>query len=315
MIFTDNGATIGNTPLVTLKKINQGNANILGKIEGRNPAFSIKDRVGLAMINDAEQRGRITKGTTIIEPTSGNTGIALAFICAQRDYPCHIVMPETMSLERRKVIAMLGAKLILTPGDQGMKGAISYAENVVANNPTAFFMPQQFTNPANVKAHEETTGPEIWEACAGDVDVLVCGVGTGGTISGISHYIKKTKKHPLVSVAVEPEGSPVITQYRAGQPLQPGSHAIQGIGAGFIPKTLDVDCIDSVCTVSNADAINFARKLAKEEGILAGISSGAAACCACRLSLLPEFAGKTIVCILPDAGERYLSSALFDNIA
>jgi cysteine synthase A len=287
---------------------------VLAKIEGRNPAYSVKDRIGAAMIKDAEDRGLLKSGMRIIEPTSGNTGIALAFVAAARGYKLTLTMPETMSIERRRVLAMLGAELLLTPGDEGMPGAIRTAEELAGGNPTKYFMPQQFANPANPAAHERTTGPEIWEDTAGGIDVLVAGVGTGGTISGTSRFIKKNKKKAIISVAVEPSASPVITQHLAGQPLQPGPHKIQGIGAGFIPKTLDLDLVDRVEPVTNEDAVDYARRLAKEEGILAGISSGAAVAAAARLSRLPEFAGKTIVAILPDAGERYLSSILYEGI-
>ncbi len=266
------------------------------------------------MIADAESRGLLRPGVGIVEPTSGNTGIALAYVAAAKGYELTLTMPETMSLERRRVVAMLGAKLVLTPGAEGMPGAIRKAEELVATNPGAYFMPQQFKNPANPAIHEATTGPEIWNDTDGQVDAIVAGVGTGGTITGISRYLKQVRGKNIVSVAVEPEASPVISQYLAGKPLQPGPHKIQGIGAGFIPETLDVGLLDRVETVGNDEAIEFARRLAREEGILAGISSGAAAAAAARLAELPEFEGKTIVVILPDAGERYLSSALYEGI-
>jgi len=313
-IYADNAQTIGHTPLVRLTKLSGRETTILVKIEGRNPACSIKDRIGAAMIRDAEERGLLQPGMRIIEPTSGNTGIALAFVAAARGYRLTLTMPETMSVERRRVLAMLGADLLLTPGAGGMPGAIRKAEELAAARPAEYFMPQQFANPANPAAHEQTTGPEIWEDTDGGIDVLVAGVGTGGTISGTSRYIKKSKGKAILSVAVEPSASPVIAQHFAGQPLQPGPHPIQGIGAGFIPKTLDLGLVDRVETVSGEDAVEYARRLAKEEGILAGISSGAAVAAAVRLAHLPEFAGKTMVVILPDASERYLSSVLYDTV-
>ena len=314
LLFDDNSQSIGNTPLVRLNRIAGNNATVLVKIEGRNPAYSVKCRIGAAMIWDAEAKGLLKPGSAIVEPTSGNTGIALAYVAAARGYPLTLTMPETMSLERRRVLAMLGANLVLTPGAEGMPGAIRRAEEIAASDPARYFMPQQFKNPANPAIHEKTTGPEIWEATQGGVDVLVAGVGTGGTISGISRYIKKTRGKAITSVAVEPESSPVITQQLAGEPLKPGPHKIQGIGAGFIPDTLDLSMLDRVELVSNDESVDFARRLAKEEGILAGISSGAAVAAAVRLAALPEFAGKTIVAILPDAAERYLSSVLFEGI-
>ena len=313
-IHTGNAASIGHTPLVRLNKISGAATAVLAKMEGRNPACSVKDRIGAAMIQDAEESGRLRSGMRIIEPTSGNTGIALAFIAAARGYGLTLTMPETMSIERRRVLAMLGADVLLTPGAQGMPGAIRKAEELVACNPAAYFMPRQFANPANPAAHEKTTGPEIWEDTDGGIDVLVAGVGTGGTISGVTRHIKKGKGKAILSVAVEPSASPVITRHLAGKPLDPAPHVIQGIGAGFIPQTLDLSLVDRVETVSCDDAVAYARRLAKEEGILAGISSGAAVAAAARLSYLPEFAGKTIVVILPDAGERYLSSVLYENI-
>ncbi|MCH5143645.1 cysteine synthase A [Desulfovibrio sp. UIB00] len=313
-IYQNNPLSIGNTPLVRLNRVVGSKAIVLAKIEGRNPSYSVKCRIGAAMIADAESRGLLRPGVGIVEPTSGNTGIALAYVAAAKGYELTLTMPETMSLERRRVVAMLGAKLVLTPGAEGMPGAIRKAEELVAANPGAYFMPQQFKNPANPAIHEATTGPEIWNDTDGLVDAIVAGVGTGGTITGISRYLKHTRGKNIVSVAVEPEASPVISQHLAGKPLQPGPHKIQGIGAGFIPETLDVSLLDRVETVGNDEAIEFARRLAREEGILAGISSGAAAAAASRLADLPEFEGKTIVVILPDAGERYLSSALYEGI-
>ena len=313
-IYQNNPLSIGNTPLVRLNRVVGSKATVLAKIEGRNPAYSVKCRIGAAMIADAESRGLLRPGVGIVEPTSGNTGIALAYVAAAKGYELTLTMPETMSLERRRVVAMLGAKLVLTPGAEGMPGAIRKAEELAAANPGALFMPQQFKNPANPAIHEATTGPEIWNDTEGQVDAIVAGVGTGGTITGISRYLKHTRGKSIVSVAVEPEASPVISQHLAGKPLQPGPHKIQGIGAGFIPETLDVSLLDRVEAVGNDEAIEFARRLAREEGILAGISSGAAAAAAARIAELPEFEGKTIVVILPDAGERYLSSALYEGI-
>ena len=312
--FADNSLSIGKTPLVKLNRITEGaGATVLAKVEGRNPAYSVKCRIGAAMVWDAEKRGLLGPGKTIVEPTSGNTGIALAFVAAARGYGIILTMPETMSVERRQVLKAFGAKLVLTEGAKGMKGAIAKAEEIVASDPSRYFMPQQFTNPANPLVHETTTGPEIWEATDGAIDLLVSGVGTGGTITGITRFIKKTKGKKIVSVAVEPVHSPVITQQRNGQQLVPGPHKIQGIGAGFIPEVLDLSLIDRVETVSNDEAIAFARRLAREEGLLSGISCGAAAAVAVRLAKLPEFDGKTIVVILPDAGERYLTSPLFEG--
>lgn len=313
-IYQNNPLSIGNTPLVRLNRVVGSKATVLAKIEGRNPAYSVKCRIGAAMIADAERRGLLHPGVGIVEPTSGNTGIALAYVAAAKGYELTLTMPETMSLERRRVVAMLGAKLVLTPGAEGMPGAIRKAEELAAVNPDALFMPQQFKNPANPAIHEATTGPEIWNDTDGQVDAIVAGVGTGGTITGISRYLKHTRGKSIVSVAVEPAASPVISQHLAGKPLQPGPHKIQGIGAGFIPETLDVSLLDRVEAVGNDEAIEFARRLAREEGILAGISSGAAAAAAARIAELPEFEGKTIVVILPDAGERYLSSALYEGI-
>ena len=313
-IYQNNPLSIGNTPLVRLNRVVGPKALVLAKIEGRNPSYSVKCRIGAAMIADAESRGLLRPGVGIVEPTSGNTGIALAYVAAAKGYELTLTMPETMSLERRRVVAMLGAKLVLTPGAEGMPGAIRKAEELVATNPGAYFMPQQFKNPANPAIHEATTGPEIWNDTDGQVDAIVAGVGTGGTITGISRYLKQVRGKNIVSVAVEPDASPVISQHLAGKPLQPGPHKIQGIGAGFIPETLDVSLLDRVETVGNDEAIEFARRLAREEGILVGISSGAAAAAAARLAEMPEFEGKTIVVILPDAGERYLSSALYEGI-
>jgi cysteine synthase len=314
-IYQDNAQSIGNTPLVRLNKVTDGaKAVVLAKVEGRNPAYSVKCRIGASMIWDAEKRGVLKPGVEIVEPTSGNTGIALAYVAAARGYRLTLTMPETMSIERRKVLAMFGANLILTPGSEGMKGAIRRAEEMAASDPAKYFIPQQFKNQANPAVHECTTGPEIWNDTEGGIDALVAGVGTGGTITGISRYIKNTKGKKIVSVAVEPKGSPVITQHLAGKPIQPGPHKIQGIGAGFIPETLDLTVVDRVELVEDVEAIETAKRLAKEEGILCGISSGAAAAAAVRLAKLDEFAGKTIVVILPDAGERYLSTILFEGV-
>ena len=314
-VYADNSQSIGNTPLVRLNRVTQGaGATVLGKIEGRNPAYSVKCRIGANMIWDAEKRGVLRPGVEIVEPTSGNTGIALAYVAAARGYTLTLTMPETMSIERRRVLAAFGANLILTPGAEGMKGAIARAEAMAASDPQRYFLPQQFKNPANPAIHERTTGPEIWNDTDGGIDVLVAGVGTGGTITGISRYIKNTCGKKILSVAVEPRESPVITQKRAGIDLKPGPHKIQGIGAGFIPDTLDLAMVDRVEQVDSAEAVAFARRLAREEGLLVGISCGAAAAVAVRLANQPEFAGKTIVVILPDAGERYLSSVLFDGI-
>ncbi|MDR1519466.1 MAG: cysteine synthase A [Planctomycetota bacterium] len=314
-IYGDNSKSIGNTPLIRLNHIiGGGKAEVLAKIEGRNPSYSVKCRLGAALIWDAEAKGLLKPGVEIIEPTSGNTGIALAFVAAARGYKLILAMPETMSLERRRVLAMLGATLILTPGAEGMAGAVARAEAIAALDPKKYFLPQQFKNPANPAIHEKTTGPEIWDDTEGAVDAVVAGVGTGGTITGVSRYIKTRKRKNIVSVAVEPRGSPILTQKLAGQPLKSGPHKIQGIGAGFVPDTLDLSLVDRVELADNEEAIDYARRLAREEGILAGISSGAAAAVAAKLSCLDEFAGKTIVVILPDAGERYLSSVLFDGI-
>ncbi len=314
-IYQDNSQSIGQTPLVKLNRVTDGARGIvLAKIEGRNPAYSVKCRIGAAMVWDAEERGLLKPGAEIIEPTSGNTGIALAYVAAARGYKLTLTMPETMSLERRRVLAAFGATLILTPGAEGMKGAIRRAEEIAASEPGRYFLPQQFKNPANPGIHERTTGPEIWNDTDGAVDVLVSGVGTGGTITGVSRYIKRTRGKAILSVAVEPKESPVITQKRAGLDLKPGPHKIQGIGAGFIPDTLDLSIVDRVEQVDSAEAVEFARRLAREEGLLVGISCGAAAAAAVRLARQNEFAGKTIVVVLPDAGERYLSTVLFEGV-
>ncbi len=315
MIFDDNSLSIGRTPLVRLNRITQGaGATVLAKVEGRNPAYSVKCRIGASMIWDAERRGILKAGKELIEPTSGNTGIALAFVAAARGYPITLAMPETMSIERRKVLVALGAKLLLTDGAQGMNGSIQKAEQIVASGPDRYVLLQQFKNPANPEIHFKTTGPEIWNDTDGAIDVLVAGVGTGGTISGVSRYIKKEKRKAIISVGVEPKNSAVITQTLARQPIRPGSHGVQGIGAGFIPDTLDLAMLDRVEMVTNEESIEMARRLAKEEGILSGISCGAAASVAVRLAHEPELKGKTIVVILPDSGERYLSSALFEGM-
>jgi cysteine synthase A len=312
--FLDNSLSIGKTPLVKLNRITDGaKATVLGKVEGRNPAYSVKCRIGSSMVWDAEEKGLLGPGKTIVEPTSGNTGIALAYVAAARGYGIILTMPETMSIERRIVLKAFGSKLVLTEGVKGMKGAIDKANEIVASDPGKYFLPDQFKNPANPKIHEDTTGPEIWEDTEGEIDVLVSGIGTGGTITGVSQFIKKTKGKPILSVAVEPIHSPVISQKLRGEPLQPGPHKIQGIGAGFIPDVLDLSLVDRVETVTNDESIEFARRLSREEGILSGISCGAAAAVAVRLARSPEFEGKTIVTILPDAGERYLTTALFEG--
>ncbi|WP_338430662.1 cysteine synthase A [Synechococcus elongatus] len=313
--FADNSQTIGKTPLVRLNRILKGApVTLLAKVEGRNPAYSVKCRIGAAMIWDAEERGLLGPGKELIEPTSGNTGIALAFVAAARGIPLTLTMPETMSLERRKLLAAYGAKLVLTEGVKGMTGAVRRAEDIAASDPDRYVLLQQFRNPANPAIHEQTTGPEIWEDTGGAIDILVSGVGTGGTITGVSRYIKQTQGKPILSVAVEPEASPVISQRRAGIPLKPGPHKIQGIGAGFLPDNLDLSLVDQVEQVSNEEAIAYARRLAQEEGLISGISCGAAVAAAVRLAQQPEHAGKTIVVVLPDSGERYLSTALFDGI-
>jgi len=313
-VFDDNSFSIGNSPLVKINKMAQGlKATILGKIEGRNPSYSVKCRIGASMIWAAEKQGLLKPGMEIIEPTSGNTGIALAFVAAARGYRLNVTMPETMSMERRKVLAILGTNILLTPGAKGMKGAIEEAEKIAASSPN-YYIPQQFKNPANPEIHFKTTGPEIWEQTKGGIDVLVSGVGTGGTITGVSRYIKGEKKKKIISVAVEPVESPVITQRLGGKELKPGPHKIQGIGAGFIPDTLDLSMVDRVEQVTSAEAIEHARRLAREEGILAGVSCGAAIAVSLRLAKLKEFDGKMIVAILPDAGERYLTGPLFEGI-
>ena len=313
-IFADNAHSIGNTPLVMINRIGPRGVTILAKIEGRNPGYSVKCRIGANMIWDAESRGVLKQGMTIIEPTSGNTGIGLAFVAAARGYKLMLTMPSSMSLERRKVLKALGAELILTEPAKGMKGAIDKAAEIQASDPAQYFMPQQFENPANPAIHEKTTGPEIWNDTEGRVDVLVSGVGTGGTITGISRYIKQTLGQPLTSVAVEPITSPVITQALAGQAIQPAPHKIQGIGAGFVPKNLDLSIVDQVELVSDDESKAMALRLMHEEGILCGISCGAAMAVAVRLAEKPEMQGKTIVVILPDSGERYLSSFLFSDM-
>jgi len=312
--YTDNSLSIGHTPLVRLNRVTDGaKATVLAKVEGRNPAYSVKCRIGAAMIWDAEKRGLLGHGKELIEPTSGNTGIALAFVAAARGIPITLTMPETMSLERRKLLLAYGAKLILTEGAKGMKGAIAKAEEIAASA-SKYVLLQQFNNPANPAIHEATTGPEIWEDTGGAIDILVSGVGTGGTITGISRFIKNTKGKKIVSVAVEPSASPVLTQKRAGQELVPGPHKIQGIGAGFVPGVLDLSLVDAIEQVSNDEAVAFARRLTLEEGILSGISCGAATAVAVRWAHKPDNAGKTIVVILPDSGERYLSSVLFEGV-
>jgi cysteine synthase A len=313
--FADNSLSIGRTPLVRINRITKDSgATVLAKIEGRNPAYSVKCRIGAAMIWDAEKRGALKPGREIIEPTSGNTGIALAFVAAARGYPLTLTMPETMSLERRKVLQALGATLILTEGAKGMPGAVAKAEEIAASNPKRYHLPQQFKNPANPAIHESTTGPEIWNDTDGSVDVLVSGVGTGGTITGVSRYIKKTKKKAILSVAVEPAKSPILTQKLAGQPLKPSPHKIQGIGAGFVPDVLDLSLVDRVEQATDEESIEFARRLGREEGILAGISCGAAMAVAARLAQDTAYSGKTIVVVLPDSGERYLSTVLYEGL-
>lgn len=313
--FNDNAESIGHTPLVRLNRIIDGaKAVVLAKIEGRNPAYSVKCRIGAALIRDAEKKGLLGPGKELVEPTSGNTGIALAFVAAAKGIPLTLTMPETMSLERRKLLTAYGAKLVLTEGAKGMGGAIAKAEEIAASDPDKYVLLQQFKNPANPAIHQATTGPEIWEDTDGQIDILVSGVGTGGTITGVSRYIKQTKGKAIQSVAVEPSASPVLTQARAGEPLKPGPHKIQGIGAGFVPGVLDLSLVDAIEQVSNEDAVAYARRLAKEEGIISGISSGAAVAVAARVAQRPENAGKIIVVVLPDSGERYLSSILFEGL-
>jgi cysteine synthase len=314
--YEDNSRSIGHTPLVRLNRVIDGApAIVLGKVEGRNPAYSVKCRIGAAMVWDAEKRGLLGPGKELVEPTSGNTGIALAFVAAARNIPLTLTMPDTMSLERRKLLIAYGANLVLTEGAKGMSGAIAKAEEIKASAPDRYILLQQFKNPANPAIHEATTGPEIWNDTEGVIDIFVSGVGTGGTITGVSRYIKKTKGKAIVSVAVEPTASPVITQQRAGQPLKPASHKIQGIGAGFVPENLDLSIVDDVEQVTNEEAIEYARRLTREEGILSGISCGAAVAVAARIAKRPQNNGKTIVVVLPDSGERYLSTSLFEGIA
>jgi cysteine synthase A len=314
-LFQDNSLSIGRTPLVRLNRIvPQTGGNIWGKVEGRNPAYSVKCRIGAAMIWDALEKGILKPGMEIVEPTSGNTGIALAFVAAAKGIPITLTMPDTMSIERRKVLKAFGANLVLTPGSKGMSGAVATAEQMAEDKPDKYLLLHQFKNPANPEIHFKTTGPEIWEDTGGQIDVLVAGVGTGGTISGVSRYLKQERNRQIVSVAVEPEDSPVISQHLAGEMLQPGPHKIQGIGAGFIPDTLDLEMIDRVEQITNEESIDFARRLAREEGLLCGISCGAAVAVAARLAKLDEFAGKNIVVILPDSGERYLTSVLFEGV-
>lgn len=314
-VYSNNAEAIGNTPLVRINRLISGGATVLAKVESRNPSFSVKCRIGAALIADAEKRGVLKEGMHIVEPTSGNTGIALAFVAAAKGYEITLTMPASMSIERRKVLKALGANLVLTEPAKGMKGAVDEAERLATEHPETYFLPQQFNNPANPQIHEETTGPEIWAATGGKVDILVAGVGTGGTISGISRYFKKVKGQALHSVAVEPAESPIIGQTKRGEAITPAPHKIQGIGANFIPKNLDLDLVDEVISIESAEAIDWARKTATQEGILVGISSGAAMAAAAKLAARPENAGKNIVVILPDSGERYLSSVLFEDIS
>jgi cysteine synthase A len=317
-IFDDNADSIGGTPLVRINRLTRGaGCTVLAKVEGRNPAYSVKCRLGVAMVQAAERDGILVPGqrdVTIVEPTSGNTGIALAFVAAARGYPIILTMPETMSIERRRMVTSFGARLELTDGTRGMPGAIARAEEIVASNPAAFFMPQQFRNPANADIHFRTTGPEIWTDTDGKVDLFVAGIGTGGTITGVSRYLKSVSGHPVTTIGVEPAHSPVLTQLRAGEPMRPGPHKIQGIGAGFKPEVLDLDVVDELLTVTNDEAITTARRLAAEEGISCGISSGAAMAAALRVAQRQENAGRTLVVVLPDAGERYLSTVLFEDV-
>ena len=313
-IYDDNALSIGNTPLVRLNRVVNGHPKVYAKIEGRNPAYSVKCRIGANLVWDAEKRGTLKPGMEIVEPTSGNTGIALAYVAAAKGYPLTLTMPSSMSIERRKVLKALGATLVLTDPAKGMKGAIDKAEEIRASNPDKYFLPQQFENPANPEIHEKTTGPEIWNDTDGEVDIFVAGVGTGGTLTGVSRFIKLTKGKAIQSIAVEPTASPLITQTRNGEALKPAPHKIQGLGANFVPGNLDLSLVDGVETVTNEEAIEFARRLMREEGILCGISCGAAGAVAARLAARPENADKTIVVILPDSGERYLSTALFDGL-
>jgi cysteine synthase A len=317
-IFADNSQSIGGTPLVQLNRVAGGlSARVAVKVEGRNPGYSVKCRLGAAMIWDAEEKGILKPGSsavTVVEPTSGNTGIALAFVCASRGYPLLLTMPDTMSVERRRMLKAFGAELVLTEGAKGMKGAVARAEEIVASDPSRYFMPQQFKNPANAAIHFKTTGPEIWNDTDGAIDIFVSGVGTGGTITGVTKFIKNEKHKAIWSIAVEPVHSPVLTAIRAGQPPQPAPHKIQGIGAGFKPDVLDLDVVDEIVTVSNDESLEMARRLHKEEGITTGISGGAAVAAAVRVAARPENAGKLVVTVLPDAGERYLSTLLFEGI-
>ena len=313
-VYDDNALSIGNTPLVRLNRVVEGHKKVYAKIEGRNPAYSVKCRIGANMIWEAEQSGKLKAGMEIIEPTSGNTGIALAYVAAAKGYKLTLTMPASMSLERRKVLKALGANLVLTEAAKGMKGAVDKAEEIRASNPEHYFLPQQFENPANPAIHEKTTGPEIWQDTDGEVDIFIAGVGTGGTLTGVSRYIKQTQGKAIQTIAVEPEASPIISQTRAGQDIKPAPHKIQGIGANFVPKNLDLSLVDGVETISNEEAIDYARRLMREEGILAGISCGAAVAAAARVAARPENADKTIVVILPDTGERYLSTVLFDGL-
>jgi cysteine synthase A len=314
-VYSNNADAIGNTPLVRINRVISGGANVFAKIESRNPAFSVKCRIGAALIADAEKRGVLKAGMHIVEPTSGNTGIALAFVAAAKGYDITLTMPASMSIERRKVLKALGANLVLTEPAKGMKGAVDEAVRLATEQPELYYLPQQFENPANPQIHEDTTGPEIWAATNGQVDILVAGVGTGGTISGISRFFEKVKNQPLYSVAVEPAESPIISQTKRGEAISPAPHKIQGIGANFIPKNLDLDLVDEVVTITSQEAIDWARKTATHEGILVGISCGAAMAAAAQLAARPENAGKNIVVILPDSGERYLSSVLFEDIS
>ncbi|MFU9045756.1 cysteine synthase A [Acinetobacter tibetensis] len=314
-VYSNNAEAIGNTPLVRINRVISGGANVFAKVESRNPAFSVKCRIGAALIADAEKRGALKAGMHIVEPTSGNTGIALAFVAAAKGYEITLTMPASMSIERRKVLKALGANLVLTEPAKGMKGAVDEAVRLATEQPEHYFLPQQFENPANPQIHEDTTGPEIWAATNGQVDILVAGVGTGGTISGISRFFEKVKNQPIYSVAVEPAESAIIGQTKRGETITPAPHKIQGIGANFIPKNLDLDLVDEVIAITSQDAIDWARKTATQEGILVGISSGAAMAAAAQLAARPENAGKNIVVILPDSGERYLSSVLFEDIS
>ncbi|MGY5392558.1 cysteine synthase [Acinetobacter tandoii] len=314
-VYSNNAEAIGNTPMVRINRVISGGANVFAKVESRNPAFSVKCRIGAALIADAEKRGVLKAGMHIVEPTSGNTGIALAFVAAAKGYDITLTMPASMSIERRKVLKALGANLVLTEAAKGMKGAVDEAVRLATEQPELYFLPQQFENPANPQIHEDTTGPEIWAATNGQVDILVAGVGTGGTISGISRFFEKVKNQPIYSVAVEPAESPIISQTKRGEAITPAPHKIQGIGANFIPKNLDLDLVDEVVTITSQDAIDWARKTATQEGILVGISCGAAMAAAAQLAARPENAGKNIVVILPDSGERYLSSVLFEDIS